>query len=394
MMREQSIRAQAMAASRIKDEFLATLSHEIRTPLNSILGWVTLLRNNALSESEVQRALEVIERNARSQNHLINDLLDASSIINGRLRLNAHSLMPERVIRKAIESVRPAAVAKNISLQTDLDGRAGPVLADADRLQQIAWNLLVNAIKFTPKDGQVEMKLKLGNSYVEIVISDSGIGIEPELLPFVFDRFRQGDSSTTRKFGGLGLGLAMVRHLVELHGGTVLVESEGINCGSTFTVCLPLLPEGPPTNEDQCATATSELMGWERGKELAGTRILVVEDDFDSSQLLMAILSRCRADVRAASDAIEALAILENWHPDAIISDIEMPAINGFEFVRRVRKHKELAKIPAVALTAHTRVKDRLHALASGFQMHLAKPVEPAELLAVIVSLTKRISRN
>lgn len=394
LVREQSARAQAEAANRIKDEFLATLSHEIRTPLNSILGWVTLLRNHSLTDSEVQRALEVIERNARSQSHLINDLLDVSNIINGKLRLDVEPLMPEAVIKKAVESVRPAAAAKNIQLQTDLDAEAGPVLADADRLQQIVWNLLLNAIKFTPRDGQVKVKLKRAESHLEIIISDTGIGIEPELLPFVFDRFRQGDSSTTRKFGGLGLGLAIVRHLVEMHGGTVRVESEGLNRGAGFTVRFPLAPAPSCAEVDHFAMTNRELAGWECGEDLADLRVLVVEDDHDSCQLLVAILTRCQAEVQAAANAVEALTILEEWHPDVIISDIEMPVMNGFEFIRNVRSHKALAKIPAVALTAYARVEDRLRALASGFHMHLAKPAEPAELLAVVASLTKRIGRN
>ena len=394
LIREQSARAQAEAANRIKDEFLATLSHEIRTPLNSILGWVTLLRNHSLTDSEVQRALEVIERNARSQSHLINDLLDVSNIINGKLRLDVEPLMPEAVIKKAVESVRPAAAAKNIQLQTDLDEEAGPVLADADRLQQIVWNLLLNAIKFTPRDGQVKVKLKRAESHLEIIISDTGIGIEPELLPFVFDRFRQGDSSTTRKFGGLGLGLAIVRHLVEMHGGTVRVESEGLNRGAGFTVRFPLAQAPSCAEIDHFAMTNRELAGWECGEDLADLRVLVVEDDHDSCQLLVAILTRCQAEVQAAANAVEALTILEEWHPDVIISDIEMPVMNGFEFIRNVRSHKALAKIPAVALTAYARVEDRLRALASGFHMHLAKPAEPAELLAVVASLTKRIGRN
>ena len=394
LVREQSARAQAEAANRIKDEFLATLSHEIRTPLNSILGWVTLLRNHSLTDSEVQRALEVIERNARSQSHLINDLLDVSNIINGKLRLDVEPLMPEAVIKKAVESVRPAAAAKNIQLQTDLDEEAGPVLADADRLQQIVWNLLLNAIKFTPRDGQVKVKLKRAESHLEIIISDTGIGIEPELLPFVFDRFRQGDSSTTRKFGGLGLGLAIVRHLVEMHGGTVRVESEGLNRGAGFTVRFPLAQAPSCAEIDHFAMTNRELAGWECGEDLADLRVLVVEDDHDSCQLLVAILTRCQAEVQAAANAVEALTILEEWHPDVIISDIEMPVMNGFEFIRNVRSHKALANIPAVALTAYARVEDRLRALASGFHMHLAKPAEPAELLAVVASLTKRIGRN
>lgn len=391
---EQFARVQTEAANRIKDEFLATLSHEIRTPLNSILGWVTLLRNHALSEAEAQRALEVIERNARSQSHLINDLLDASSILNGKLRLDVRTLMPETIVSKAVESVRPAAMAKHIRLQTHLETEAGPVLADAERLQQIVWNLLLNAIKFTPKDGQVDVTLRQADAQVEILICDTGIGIEPELLPYIFDRFRQGDSSTTRKYGGLGLGLAMVRYLVEMHGGLVTAESKGLNQGAAFSVRLPAEQDVLQAVAEQSLIATMESEEMDCVRDLAGLRILVVEDDYDCRQFLVALLERCQAEVRRAGNAVDALKTLETWQPEIIISDIEMPLMNGYEFIRNVRNSQTLAKVPAVALTAYARVEDRLRALSSGFQMHLAKPAEPAELLTVVASLTKRIASN
>ena len=259
LIREQSARAQTEAANRMKDEFLATLSHEIRTPLNSILGWITLLRKGTLSSEEEQRALEVIERNARFQKHLINDLLDMANLINGQLHLKVQAVMPEDAVRMAVEAICPAAVAKGICLEARLDASVGPVWADAQRLQQAVWNLLANAIKFTPEGGRVEARLLQVDSYLEIVVSDTGIGIEPDLLPFVFDRFRQGDSSTTRRFGGLGLGLAIVRHIVEMHGGTVKVESAGVNCGAAFSLRLPMLAEQVVTNKE-CPAALTAYM--------------------------------------------------------------------------------------------------------------------------------------
>src|SRR5690349_17959584 len=254
---EQSARAQTEAADRMKDEFLATLSHEIRTPLNSILGWVALLRNGCLSPEEERRALEVIERNARFQKHLINDLLDVSNIINGNLRLNVRPVMPEQAIKMAIESVRPAAAAKGIRLEIELDSQVGPISADLQRLQQMVWNLLVNAIKFTPEGGCVQVRMEQMDSHLEIIVSDTGIGIKAELLPFVFDRFRQGDSSSTRRYGGLGLGLAIVRYMAEMHGGTVRVESAGENCGTTFTIQLPVLAAHAMAGESRSRTSLS-----------------------------------------------------------------------------------------------------------------------------------------
>jgi CheY-like chemotaxis protein/nitrogen-specific signal transduction histidine kinase len=392
---EQSARAQTEAADRMKDEFLATLSHEIRTPLNSILGWVTLLRNGCLSPEEEQRALEVIERNARFQKHLINDLLDVSNIISGNLRLNVQPVMPEQAISKAVESVRPAAAAKGIRLEIEFSSHAGPISADIQRLQQMVWNLLVNAIKFTPEGGRVQLRMETMNSHIKIIVSDTGIGIKPELLPFVFDRFRQGDSSTTRRFGGLGLGLAIVRYMAEMHGGTVSVESAGENCGTTFTIELPVSAAHMALEERQSRTLlkmNDEAPDREIHAELTDVRVLVVEDDPDSRRLLETILSRCHAEVQTASNGAEALALLQRWRPDVIVSDIEMPEMDGVELIRCLRKRKNLARIPAAALTAYTRVEDRLRSLSAGFQMHLAKPVEPRELLAVVASLTGRFN--
>lgn len=378
LIREQSAHAQIEIASRMKDEFLARLSHEIRSPLNSILGWVSLLRNGKLSDEESKQALEVIERNARAQNSLINNMLDVSSAITGKLRLNVQPMMPERIIQTCVDLLQPAVEAKNIQLQIELDSQAGPVSADADRLRQIVWNLLVNAIKFTPKGGHVRVNLRRVRSQVEIAIRDNGVGIEPKMLPFIFDRFRQD--------GGLGLGLAIVRYLVELHGGTVQAESAGANSGATFTVRLPLLAAPRAAGGDR----------WDLdyGAKLADLRVLVVEDDRDSRQLMLVIFSPCRADVRVAANPVEALEMLQDWRPDIIVSDIEMPMMNGLEFIRALRQREDLAGIPAVALTANARMEDRLLSLAAGFQMHLTKPVEPAELLAVVASLTGRINSS
>ncbi|MEP7336989.1 MAG: ATP-binding protein [Acidobacteriota bacterium] len=399
LAREQSARAQTEAANLMKDEFLSTLSHEIRAPLNTILGWVTLLRSGNLTPEEEQRALEVIERSAHSQKHLINDLLDMSDIVNGNQRLLVESVMPEQAIKMAVESLLPAATAKGILLQTKFDSSAGPVLADLKRLQQVVWNLLVNAIKFTPEGGSVEVSLEQVEGHIQIIISDTGIGIDPDLLPFVFDRFRQGDSSTTRKFSGLGLGLAIVRYMVEMHGGTVKVESAGKNKGSKFSIGLPMLAERASADmsagRSGCIPVdmNDNLSQQGYGTELADVRVLVVDDDPFSRQLLVTILSHCRAEVRTATNGTEALALLQHWRPDVIVSDIEMPEMDGIELIQSLRKRNNLARIPAAALTAYTRFEDRLRALSAGFQMYLAKPVEPAELLRVVASLTERSDR-
>ena len=384
---------EAQAANRTKDEFLATVSHELRTPLNAILGWAQLLRGGNLEEGELERALETIERNARAQAQLIEDLLDISRIITGKLRLDVRPIELAGVIEAAVDSVRPAADAKGIRLHVVLDPRAGPVSGDANRLQQVVWNLLVNAIKFTPRDGRVGVNLARVNSHVEVIVSDTGEGIDAALLPHIFDRFRQADASTTRRHGGLGLGLSIVRHLVELHGGTVHAESGGEGRGSLFTVKLPLavVRKGDdsrvhPTAEDRVDVGLGTA-------QLDGVRVLVVDDEADARDLLSHLLRRCRAHVEAVASAADALAAIRRSRPDVLLSDIGMPGEDGYMLIQQVRALEEqtgLGKIPAVALTAFARAEDRRRALMAGFQMHVPKPVEAAELTAVVANLAGR----
>ncbi|HZH91012.1 MAG TPA: PAS domain-containing protein [Pyrinomonadaceae bacterium] len=387
---------EAQEVNRLKDEFLATLSHELRTPLTAVLGWTRLISTGQLDEATHKRALETIERNAQSQVQLIDDILDVSRIIRGKLRLNVRPTDLAPVIEAAVDSVRPAAEAKGIRLQVVLDPQAGPVSGDPDRLQQVVWNLLSNAIKFTPKEGRVQVLLARINSHLEIMVSDTGPGIKAEFLPYVFDRFRQADPSTTRKHGGLGLGLAIVRHLVELHGGTVAVESKG--AGATFRIMLPLLAVHQPEAASNDATGDAENLtaadhlAVDCLPEIEGLRILIVEDEPDSRELLIAVLTQCRADVQAVSNVSDALSKLEIWRPDVLISDIEMPDEDGYELIRRVRALpiERGGNIPAAALTAYARVEDRMRALLAGFQLHIPKPVEPSELITVIASLAGR----
>jgi PAS domain S-box-containing protein len=391
---------EAQEVNRLKDEFLATLSHELRTPLTAVLGWTRLLGTRQLDEVTHKRALETIERNAQSQVQLIDDILDVSRIIRGKLRLDVRPAELAPVIEAAVDSVRPAAEAKGIRLQVVLDPGAGPVSGDPDRLQQVVWNLLSNAIKFTPKDGRVQVLLARVNSHLELTVSDTGQGIEKKFLPYVFDRFRQADPSTTRKHGGLGLGLAIVRHLVELHGGTVTVESEGAGQGTTFKVSLPLMivhqRELTSKAGEHVAAAEHPTAGGhvplECQSELEGLRVLLVEDEPDSREMLVVVLTQCRAEVRAVSNAADALLQLESWRPDVLISDIEMPGEDGYTLIRKVRSlpPERGGKIPAAALTAYARAEDRMRALLAGFQLHVPKPVEPAELAAVVASLAGR----
>ena len=398
---EQRARMDAEAANRMKDEFLATVSHELRSPLNSILGWVSLMREGKLNEEAAARALETVERSARAQNKIIGDLLDVSRIISGQLRLNVRPLEPAPIVEAAVEAVRPAADAKSVRLQVVLDPDAGPISGDSDRLQQIVWNLVSNAIKFTPKGGSTQVRLERNGSQVEIIVSDTGAGIDPAFLPFVFDRFRQEDSSSTRKQGGLGLGLAIVRHLVELHGGTVHAESEGDGKGATFVVTLPLMITRSLGLEEVRTHPTAALnsITLDCPPQLIGLRVLVVDDEANARDLVSAILAECEAEVKTAASAAEALAILSDnseWNPDVLISDIEMSEVDGYEFMRQVRKLpvERGGRVPAVALTAYARVEDRMKALAAGFQMHVPKPVEPAELLTVLASVTGRLARS
>lgn len=399
LMREQIIRAEAEAANRAKDEFLSILSHELRTPLNAILGWSTMLRQRTLSEDKVLRALETIERNAKSQAQLIEDILDISRIITGKLRLQVRPVNLVPVIESAIESVRLAAEAKSIRLQSVLDSQASSLLGDANRLQQVMWNLLSNALKFTPKDGRVEIRLERVNSHAEITVSDTGPGISSDFLPFVFDRFRQHDSTTTRSYGGLGLGLAIVRQLVELHGGTVTVVSPGIGQGTTFTVTLPAMIIPLPPSDPEPLNSIVETKGRvEASPSLEGLKILVVDDEADALELLSTILQKYGADVIAVASVKQALTIIEtatDRSPDVLVSDIGMPDEDGYSLIRKLRQLEAQrgGRLPAIALTAYARNDDRRQALLAGFQMHLTKPVDAAELVAVVASLTGRTSR-
>lgn len=388
-------RAEAVEANRAKDEFLATVSHELRTPLNAMLGWTTLLRSGSLDEDVARRALDTIDRNARSQAQLIEDILDVTRIVSGKVRLDVRHLELVPVIEEAVDVVRPAADAKQIRLVTTLDPAAGLVSGDAERLKQVVWNLLSNAVKFTPKEGRVHVELKRVNSHVELVVGDTGIGIAPEFLPYVFERFRQAESAAALRQKGLGLGLAIVKHLVELHGGSISVESAGEGLGTTFTLCLPVA--AVTARSTQADHAHPRLggairLGPDDLPDLGGRRILVVDDEPDARDMLAVVLSGCGAEVRSVGSAHEAVAELPAWRPDLLISDIGMPGEDGYELIRRVRALEREAggRIPAVALTAFARVEDRLRVLASGYQMHVAKPVEPAELVMVVASLVGR----
>jgi PAS domain S-box-containing protein len=387
LLAEQEARADAETANRTKDEFLATLSHELRTPLNAILGWAQLLRIGQLPADELSHGLETIERNAKVQAQLIEDLLDLSRIISGKLRLEMRPIDLPTVLSAALDSVRPAAEAKGIGLIPLLDSAASPVLGDAGRLQQVIWNLLSNAIKFTPGRGTVELTLQRIGGRAEIIVSDTGIGIKPDFLPYVFERLRQADSSSTRRHGGLGLGLAIARHLIESHGGTIEARSAGENRGATFIVSLPLtlnaVVKVPETEDSGSGTG----LGLRR--RLEGIRVLVVDDEPDARDLVSRALEREGADVRAAGSAAEALEAIDELNPDILVSDIAMPGEDGYELIRQLRSRERShgRRLPAVALTAYARTEDRERALHAGYQEHLAKPVEPARLSAVVADL-------
>lgn len=392
----QRLFEEAKEANRLKDEFLATISHELRTPLNAITGWSTMLLAQSLSEEDQIKAIETINRNARVQTQIIDDILDVSRIITGKLRLDIQLVEPHRIIEAAVESALPAAEAKNIRLQMLIDPQAGPVSGDPNRLQQIVWNLLTNAIKFTPKDGRVQLKLERVNSHVELSVSDTGQGISEDFLPHVFERFRQSDSTASRRHGGLGLGLSIVRQLVELHGGSVSASSPGEGKGATFIVSLPIAVVrrksfgGSEDDRRVHPKTNGQVVSFDCPPMLEDLRVLCVDDEKDSRELLIAVLEQCKATVFAASSAKDALAALEEFKPHVIVSDIGMPETDGHEFIRLVRENESRDnrnRVPAVALTAYARVQDRLKALSAGFQMHVPKPVEPAELAAVIASL-------
>lgn len=397
---ERQSRIEAETANRMKDEFLATISHELRSPLNSILGWITLLREGNLGTQATRNALETVERSARTQNRIISDLLDVSRIINGQLRLNIRRVESTSVVEAGVEAIRPAANAKGIDLKVNLAPNSGAIAGDADRIQQIVWNLVSNAIKFTSKGGIVIVELERVGHQLVLTVSDTGAGIAPEFMPYVFDRFSQGDGSSTRKQGGLGLGLAIVRHLVEMHGGTVHAESEGIGKGSVFVVSLPRITTITSASQNELATPDGrrDTMNSNFGFPLDGLRVLVVDVETDTRELLSDILVECDADVRTVSSASEALAILttDGWSPEVLISNLEMPADDGSQLIRHVRElpPESGGRVPAVALTDNARGEDRLRALAAGFQTHVPKPVEPAELLTVLGSVTGRLAKS
>ncbi len=398
LRREHVAREEAETANRSKDEFLATVSHELRTPLNAILGWAHMLRANKLDHTTQTRALETIERNAKSQAQLIEDILDVSRIVTGKLRLDVRPVELAPVVDAAIDAVRPAADAKGIRIETILDPRAGPVSGDPNRLQQIVWNLVSNAVKFTGKDGRVQVQLQRVSSYVEIVVSDTGQGISAEFLPYVFDRFRQADATSTRRHGGLGLGLAIVRHLVEMHGGTADANSPGEGMGASFLIKLPLIvPRIDRLDGDRLHATSGGGIVLEPSSRLDGVSVMVVDDEPDTREMLRIMIGQLGAEVRACASSDEAMRLLSEWKPDVIVSDIEMPGEDGYELMLKVRRseaNRGGRKIPAIALTAYGRVEDRLRALSAGYQMHIAKPAEPAELAAVIAGLAARSARG
>jgi signal transduction histidine kinase/ActR/RegA family two-component response regulator len=391
---ERAARAEAERMSDAKDDFLATLSHELRTPLNAILGWAQVLRMSDRKAGEMLAGLETIERNARVQAQLIDDLLDMSRINSGKLRLDVQSLHPLAFIDAAIETVTPAAIAKGIRVERLLDPAAGPISGDPGRLQQVVWNLLSNAIKFTPRGGTLDVLLRRAGTHAEIAIADSGIGIQPELMPHLFERFRQGDASTTRKYGGLGLGLSLVKRLVELHGGTVGVESPGEGMGTTVTVHLPLAMRhrfGDGLDQDR-RTANAERGPSGRPDELAGVKVVIVDDRPDARDLIARVLEQAAAVVLSAATAEEAIGLVELERPDVLVSDIGMPDVDGYELLRRVRAlgPDRGGRVPAIALTAFARTEDRTRALRAGFIVHVAKPVEASELVAAVASVAGR----
>lgn len=394
LVREQAARAEAEQANRTKDEFLATLSHELRTPLSAILGWSHLVRTGKLDEPQMSRAIETIERNARSQSQLIDDLLDVSRIITGKLQIESQLVDLCSVIEAAVESVRPAFETKGILLETSVDTEACLVAGEANRLQQIFWNLLSNAIKFTPEKGRVHVAVKRVGARARVSVTDSGIGITPEFLPYIFDRFRQADGSTTRVHGGLGLGLSIVKHLVQLHNGAVEVASDGLNRGATFTVSLPLASEAAAKTVSTAAAKEQDNNGLPASFSslLKGLRILVVDDEADSRDLVSAILTRCGGEVKCCETAGEAIKTFREWKPDLLLSDIGMPNEDGYDLIKKVRKlRSKLAKeIPAIALTAYATDEDRARTLAAGFHKHIAKPIEPKVLVRSIAGAVGR----
>jgi PAS domain S-box-containing protein len=389
---EREARSQLERASRVKDEFLATLSHELRTPLNAVLGWAKILRLGKLQGEELQQGLDTIERNAGVQAQLIEDLLDMSRIISGKVRLDVQMIDLPAVLNESIETLRATAEAKGVRLQALRHSFPVPISSDPNRLKQVFWNLLHNAIKFTPKDGKVHVRLGRFDSHVEVSVTDTGEGIAADFLPYVFERFQQGDASITRRHGGLGLGLAIVKQLVELHGGNVRVESGGIGQGTTFTVRLPLIAVYSDPDEERHTGVTLRENQPLPQVSLANVHVLVVDDELDARALVKRLLEMAGATVSMAASGSEAMECILANRPDVLVCDIGMPGEDGYSLIRRLRvlEESQESALPAVAVSAYARSEDRTKAIRSGFQNHLAKPVEPTELVAVVRSLAGR----
>jgi CheY-like chemotaxis protein len=382
-------------AGRIKDEFLASLSHELRTPLNAILGYARMLRTGVMAPDRHQKAIDTIERNATSLTQIVEDVLDISRIVSGKIRLNVQPVDLPEIVRNSIDAVAPAADAKGVRIETVVDPVAAPISGDPERLQQILWNLLSNAVKFTSRGGRVQVRLERVNSHVEVAVSDTGIGISAEFLPHVFERFRQADAATTRERGGLGLGLSIAKQLTEMHGGTLDVSSGGINQGTTFRLKLPVMVLHPVRGDvhriHPLAGGTRQVIPF---GVLNGVHVLAVDDEPDAVSLVAEVLEAAGARVTTAQSVNEALAKLEADVPDLVVADLGMPHLDGFALLERIRRHANPAvrQMPAAALTAFARSDDRVKALRAGFQIHLAKPIDPAELVTTVAALAKRFA--
>jgi signal transduction histidine kinase len=405
MAREQEARKSAEIANRIKDDFLAILSHELRTPLNAIVGWTHLLKGGKLSELDRHRGIDVIERNAAAQRAIIDELLDISRIVTGKLKLDPKPIELSGVIESAIDAVRPAAERKNIQIFTTLDRNAGLVMGEAVRLQQVIWNLLANAVKFTPNQGTVDVELKAAGQNVQVIIRDTGEGIEPEFLPYIFERFRQADTSSKRVHGGLGLGLSIVNSLVAMHGGEIQAASEGKGMGATFTLSLPILSlsdlEGIPEHSPEVSAqllflrrqpnGDSEMSTELNPELLKGLRVLTVDDQQDTRELISLALGRYGAEVRASDSASLALTLIKDWKPHVVVSDIGLPGMDGYDFMRQLRALEgEGKRFPAIAVTGYAGAIDESKALNAGYEVHLSKPIELNKLVAVIAKVSRR----
>lgn len=388
----QQARSRVEAATRAKDEFVAMVSHELRSPLNAILGWLRLLRGGTLPDGTHEHALDVIERNAKAQNQLVSDLLDMSRVIAGKLRINPSQLDVADLVEMAMEGVRPAADAKRISISMDIDRAQAVTRADGDRLQQAVWNLLTNAVKFTPKEGQIRVQLRRVESDLALTVEDTGEGIPPSFLPYVFETFSQADTSTARRHSGLGIGLPIAKHIVELHGGSIEAKSGGTGQGAAFVLRLPIVPLAPTSVTPATVSATQPAEASALHLDLSGMRVLVVDDDSDARELLTYVLESCGVEVRAAPSVAAALGELQRFTPHLVISDIGMPGEDGYALIRSIRTLPDEAKrsIPAIALTAFVRNEDRTRALVEGFNQHMAKPVDPAALLRAAADLAGR----